>query len=756
LAPHPKTRPSRAGGSASRTGNSQVTLREAARRLIEGLNPEQRAAAVAPPGPLLVVAGAGSGKTRVLVTRIIHLLAGGAGDKTPGVPPCTPEEIIALTFSNRSAREMRHRLKVYAGKAADGVFLGTFHSLGLRMVKEHAEALGLLPNPSVMDMHARLSLIVAQAARHGAKNKKFDLMDLSNTLSQIKEKGFTPADCPNDTEYGTRLPKIYKGYEKAKRAGNLVDFEDLIRLPIALLREHPHLRAACHNRWKHYLVDEFQDTNSGQLDFLRLLVGHGGVGGAPSVFVVGDDDQSIYGWRGAEMRNLLDFEAHFPGASVIKLQQNYRSTGNIIGASNAVIHRNQLRRPKTVFTERDTGEPLWHHVADDEKSEVDWLVAKVKEITRDEGLDHKEIALLVRTNIQLREWMEEFIINGIPFSVKGANNLLEFPEVLAVLAYAKLAVNPHDELSLAKVLAFPKRGWPKNLLDQIPRSEGPVLEDLRAHCTNVGNAWSAEVLALLGHVEAAHARSQLAPGTAGGGMHAPLVDLLEAAGVLEAFQPRPAQAEESPEEEDLLAGIEAPAPEGKTPKEPTAAEKRGSKKRERVDQFLQLLQKEEARNPEARLQEVLNALALDTAADDPEEKPGVRLMTVHAAKGLEFHTVFLPTLDDDVFPSKPNHTDTGMEEERRLFYVAMTRAKKRLFLSWPATKIYYRVARDVVPSRFLHEIPLAHLDGPLGKKDKEEKKAFLDDFFSNLQSGLFGVAASPEGKGAPPSPPPVP
>jgi superfamily I DNA/RNA helicase len=220
-----------------------------------------------------------------------------------------------------------------------------------------------------------------------------------------------------------------------------------------------------------------------------------------------------------------------------------------------------------------------------------------------------------------------------------------------------------------------------------------VLECLRAHCESAGNAWATEVLALCDRVAAAHAQTQA------GGVHAPLTDLLTASGVLEAFEA-------------------------------------GSKKRERVDEFLRLFQKEEARNPKARLAEMLNALALDTAADDPEEKPGVRLMTVHAAKGLEFHTVFLPTLDDDVFPSKQNHTDTGMEEERRLFYVAMTRAKKRLFLSWPTTKIHYRVARDVIPSRFLHEIPEAHWDGPLGKKDQEEKQAFLEDFFSSLKADL--------------------
>jgi DNA helicase-2/ATP-dependent DNA helicase PcrA len=263
--------------------------------------------------------------------------------------------------------------------------------------------------------------------------------------------------------------------------------------------------------------------------------------------------------------------------------------------------------------------------------------------------------------------------------------------VQAVLAYAKLIANPHDELSLQKVLSFPKRGFPKDLLDQVPRTEAPILECLRDHCASLGHPWTAPVLDFLAQVDLAIQSART------GGLHGPLTALLIAAGIFDAFEP-------------------------------------GSRKRERVDEFLSLFKAEEERNPEADLKAMLGSLALDTQIDDdPEEKPGVRLMTVHAAKGLEFHTVFLPTLDDDVFPSKPNHTDAGIEEERRLFYVALTRAKKRLFLSWPATKVHYRVVRDVVPSRFLREIPDAHWDGPLGKKDKEDKKEFLDNFFASLK-----------------------
>ena len=673
-------------GRASGAAVDPQRIKDAARKLLEGLNAEQSAAATAPPGPVLVLAGAGSGKTRVLVTRIVHLMA---SEYAPA------ESVVALTFSNRAAREMEARLKSYAGRAAEGVSISTFHSLGLKLVREYAEALGLARDPGILDSHSRLSLVVGQAAKHGARNKKFDPVDLATVLSQIKEKGHTPADCPGDTEYGTRLARIYKGYEKAKHDANLVDFEDLIRMPIRLLHARPDIRARVRERWRHFLVDEFQDTNGAQLEMLRLLVGESGEGRTASVFVVGDDDQSIYGWRGAEMRNLLDFETHFPGARLVKLQRNYRSSGNIISASNAVIHKNTLRRAKEVYTSRDEGEPLYHHVADDEKGEMDWLVAKVKELNAVEKLDWREMALLVRTNIQLREYMDQFIVTGVPFMVKGANNLLERSEVQAVLAYAKLMANPQDELSLGKVLNFPKRGFPKDLLDLVPRAEEvPVVASIRAHCETLGTPWTKEMLELLDKVDACAAAVRQ------GAFYAPLSDLLAYAKVVEAFE-------------------------------------EGSPKRNRVEEFLRLFQREETRNPDARLLEVLNALALNTQADDDhDEKPGLRLMTVHAAKGLEFHTVFLPQLDDDAFPAKPNHTDTGIEEERRLFYVAMTRAKKRLFLSWPATKVHYRVTKDVIPSRFVFEIPEERWDGPLGKKDKEEKKEFLDSFFASLRSSF--------------------
>jgi DNA helicase II / ATP-dependent DNA helicase PcrA len=653
--------------------------------MLRGLNGPQREAVISPEGPVLVLAAAGSGKTRVLIARILYHAAFHGVD---------PGRICALTFSTKAAREMEVRLHSEGGKGLGDVFLGTFHALGLRIVRRFHREVGFAAPPKVLDTHGRLALLMGQVGDALARNQKFDPFELADTVSRLKDRGLNPEECPEDTPFGPRLVRIWKGYEKQKHKAGAVDFEDLLQLPLRLLREGGEPLAFCRREMTHLLVDEFQDTSTSQLEIVRLLAGPDS-----RAFVVGDDDQSIYGWRGADMQNVLLFESHFPNAALLKLEQNYRSTGHIIAAANAVVEKNVLRRAKTVFTDKDLGEPLNHYVADDEKSEQDFIVERLKHLRDQEGLDLRKVALLTRTNQQLREWMDLFIVHGIPYAVKGVDNLLDFPEVETVLAYAKAMVDPNDELALSRVLAHPKRGIPKDALRKIPRSDdehGPSLQDgLKAYCESQGPAWSDAAMATLAALS--RARSAQAPGD----FVAPLRALLDEIQVLSAFE-------------------------------------EGGRKRERIEEFLRLFTAREKRHAEDALTDHLGALALETQFEDDEEyRPGVRLMTVHAAKGLEWDTVFLPTLDDDVFPSKPNHTDTGIAEERRLFYVALTRARRRLYLSWPKTKVHYRVIKDVVPSRFLYDIPEACWDGPLGQKQQEDKQAFLTDFFANI-SNLFG------------------
>ncbi len=647
--------------------------------LFKGLNAEQEQAVKAVQGPVLVLAGAGSGKTRVLISRIQHLLEN---------QKVKPEQILALTFSNKAAQEMRERLKASGGSLVKDVWIGTFHALGLRILKENTVASELRSDFSVLDAHERFSILMGLARKHWPKNLKFDVFELSACLGQLREKGILPENCPEDTEYGPRLGKLYGAYEKSKRKAGQVDFEDLLARPLELFKAQPAICARYQNQWHYFHVDEFQDTNSAQINVLEALSG-----AKQNVFVVGDDDQSIYAWRGAELQNLLSFESRFSQATLLKLQQNYRSSDTIIRASNTLIQKNQLRRAKTVFTQQDSGEPLYHFAADDEKSEMIWLTEKIKSLHKEEGVRWQEMAVLVRTNLQLRDMMEYFIPAGIPFVMKGAQNLLELPEVQAVLAYAKVLYNPHDELSLSKVLVFPKRGFPKNTLADMTRSEEPVLDNLLVYAESLGRAWCAPLIELLKKIKSkAHELSA-------GNFYSVLESLLQETGVLSAF-------------------VE------------------GEKKSANVQSFLRLLRAEEERRPEASLGAMLNTLALETKFEEDGEKQAVRLMTVHAAKGLEYEIVFLPNMDDDIFPSKQNHTDNGIEEERRLFYVAMTRAKRRLYFSWPTQKFYYRVVREVIPSRFLYEIPEEFWDGPLGKKDLEEKKAFIEDFFSGIFANL--------------------
>ncbi len=649
------------------------------------LNSAQRDAVAAPEGPVLVLAAAGSGKTRVLIARILHHAAEHGID---------PGRICALTFSTKAAREMDTRL-AHTAKGLEDVFLGTFHALGLRIVKRFHKELGFVDPPKVLDTHGRIALLMGQAGDGFARNQKFDPFELADTVSRFKDRGMLPEECPDDTPFGSRLGRIWKGYEKQKHKACAVDFEDLLQMPLKLFRVGGEPLEACRREWTHWLVDEFQDTSQSQLEILRLLAGPDS-----RVFVVGDDDQSIYGWRGADMQNVLLFESHFRQANLFKLEQNYRSTGHIITASNAVVEKNTQRRAKRVFTDRDAGEPLNHFVADDEKGEQDWLVERLKHIRDQEGLDLRKVALLTRTNQQLREWMELCLANGIPYAVRGADSLLDFPEVEAVLAYAKIMADADDELALARVLTFPKRGVPKGLLQQVTRHEdSTLLAGLKQLLDTRGDAWCPPTLELIASIQTAALEQK--PGA----FVAPLRELITRAGLLAAFE-------------------------------------EGGRKRERIEEFLRLFAQREKRHPTASLLDHISALALETQIEDNEDRqPGVRLLTVHAAKGLEWDTVFVPTLDDDVFPSKPNHTDTGIAEERRLFYVALTRARRRLYLSWPKTKVHYRVVREVVPCRFLFDIPEACWDGPLGQKQEQEKQAFLADFFSSV-ANLFGSSAA--------------
>lgn len=649
--------------------------------LLRELNSEQLEAVHKTEGPVLVVAGAGSGKTRVLVSRIAYLAAQRL---------CKAEEIAAITFTQKAAREMRERLRPVMGKAARGVLASTFHALGLRLLREQHQALGLSPDFAVLGESESLSLLLTLTKKHFPKNLKFEIEDLKAQIGRLKEKGIPPEEAPADTPFGTRLSRIYQAYEKAKLLADAVDFDDLQQRPLELLRGKPEFRRACQERWHYFLVDEFQDTNSAQLEMLRLLVDE-----RQNVFAVGDDDQGIYGWRGAELQNLLGFEAFFRKPAILKLQENYRSTRTIIEASNAVIRRNSLRRDKTVFTKQEEGEKIRHHLADDEKDEMDWLLSELKR-EKAEGRPWSDLAVLVRTNLQMQDFMDEMRAQGIPFAVKGPQNLVELSEVQAVLAYAKAMHNPFDELALKKVLRFPARGFPKDLLDRIARGEESTLESLLRHCGDSGEPWAPEALRVLGALKD---RAEEAKGKP----FAPSFEaLLRETGVLDTFA-------------------------------------EGERKRRNVEQFLELLKEEEAYNPGARFAELLGFLALETQfSSDREDRPAVKLMTVHAAKGLEFDTVYLPQLDDDIFPSRNNQTHTGIEEERRLFYVALTRAKRRLVLSFSRTKLRYRVNRDVTPSRFLHEIPAEYLDGPLGRKAEENKQVFLTDFFAQIRGALDG------------------
>lgn len=644
---------------------------------LKGLNEEQRQAVEHGAGASLVLAGAGSGKTRVLITRIAHLVH---------QRRALPEEIVAITFTNKAAREMKDRLRPLLGKRAKDVTLSTFHSLGMRILRDYTQELGYGAEPQLLGEQERISLLMNIARRRWPKNVAYKIQDLSMLLAELKEKGIPPQDCPSDTPFGNHLPRIYKEYETVKKKAHQIDFEDLIRLPIELLKNNAEARTRFHTKWHYFLVDEFQDTNYPQLELLQVLVNE-----KHNVFVVGDDDQSIYGWRGAELQNLLSFESYFDNVKVMKLQKNYRSTQTIIDASNAVVHKNSLRRQKTVVSTQGKGEPIHHEVLDDFKDEMDWMIGEIKRYKKEGGLQWSDMAILVRTNIMVREVMQHLIAFGVPFTVRGANSLLDFPEVQGVFAYAKVLDNPNDELAWMRLLKFPDRGWPKNILEKMERGNESTLESLLDYLNMRGDSWSEDARKLVYTIQ--QKREELHHKS----FYICFISLLQELKILEA-----------------LEGQE--------------------RKKQNVEEVLELFREECEDNPQTSLSNILNTLAYDNQLSTNDDKPTVKLMTIHASKGLEWDTVFLPCLDDDHFPAKKSETHEGIEEERRLFYVALTRAKRKLHLSWPATKIRYHQSLDVNPSCFVREIPEEYMDSPIGEKREKERKVFLGDIFADFQS----------------------
>jgi len=636
--------------------------------LLEGLNPPQREAVAHRGGPLLVVAGAGSGKTRVLTRRIAHLLA---------TDEAAPWEILAITFTNKAADEMRRRVVELVGRRAERMWVSTFHSACLRMLRSHASILGYQPGFTVYDDLDSRRLIELIEAELGLDTRRLPPRSVSAVISQAKAELIdfeTFRENARGDPFAVRIAEVYAQYQQRLLAANAMDFDDLLMVAVNLLEASEVVRRGYQERFKHILVDEYQDTNKAQNRLVILLgAAHG------NVCVVGDSDQSVYRWRGADISNILQFEQAFGHATTILLEQNYRSTQRVLDAANAIIANNLARRPKRLFTEGDEGPPIARYRAEDEHDEASFVASELARLHDREDLSYSEMAVFYRTNAQSRVFEEELVRREVPYKVVGGTRFYDRREVKDMLAYVRLLGNPADEVSARRILNVPKRGLGETSVARLvawARSAGLPIPAALAHAEEAGlsgralrgAAALAELLADLGRLA-----GTLAPG-----------DLVEAVAtrsgyVAELEAERTHEADGRIENIFELAGVAA----------------------EYED-----------------LSEFLETVALVADSDELDsDGTRVNLMTMHTAKGLEFDAVFLTGLEEGIFPHMRTLAEPlELEEERRLCYVGVTRAKQRLYMSHAWRRTLWGSTSHNIPSRFLSEVPaeLVHDVGVVG------------------------------------------
>ncbi len=635
---------------------------------LEGLNPQQREAATYHGGPLLILAGAGSGKTRVITHRIAHLI------HACGVPPST---VVAVTFTNKAAAEMRERVeKLLGGQyALSNLIVSTFHSFCVRLLRRDGSPLadirpGFTRNFTIYDEDDQLAVVKAIYRQLGLEEKQF--MQYRAALSRIsgaKSKKETPEDVLRNSKdpKTTRLASVYEHYEGRLRQANALDFDDLLLEAVRLLQYDDRLREAWNRRVVHLLIDEYQDTNRSQYELMRLLTQVN-----RNVCVVGDEDQSIYSWRGADIQNILDFERDYPRARTIKLEQNYRSTKNILEAASALVSRNKQRKGKWLWTEAGAGTPIGLYEGYDGGSEALFIADQMERILRESP--REGIAVLYRTNFQSRQIEEALRRYGRQYQVVGGFSFYQRAEIKDALAYLKLLVSPQDSVSLMRIVNVPARGIGKSTMEQIEHYAV-------AHKTGM---WDAVCQMLEENAFATRAGAALRE------FRKLIEELREGA----ARQPLQETLRQIYDRTGYMKMLEA----GKDPD----SESRIENLNELENAAIEAAERGEG------IAEFLDHAALVSEADTIDDKAQVRLMTVHNAKGLEFPVVFVAGLEDGLFPHiRSLDSEAAMEEERRLCYVAMTRAQKRLILTWARERRRFGggMAEPSVPSRFLSEIP---------------------------------------------------
>jgi len=630
-----------------------------AMNLLNGLNPEQLAAVTLPRSHALILAGAGSGKTRVLTTRIAWLIA---------TSQVTPQQVLAVTFTNKAAREMMARLTAMLPINVRGMWIGTFHGLCNRMLRAHHREAGLPQLFHILDSADQLAAIKRLLKALNVDDEKFPPRELQHFINGQKEQGLRPSAVEAWDDYTKKRVGLYEAYDAQCQKEGVVDFAELLLRCYELLARNEALRRHYQERFRYVLVDEFQDTNVLQYKWLKLLAGE-----EAAMFAVGDDDQSIYAFRGAEVGNMRDFEREFKVSNVIRLEQNYRSHGNILDAANAIIKNNDNRLGKNLWTDAGAGEPIRVFEAYSDLDEARWIVEEIKALVRD-GHARAEIALLYRSNAQSRVLEHALFSAGLPYRVYGGLRFFERQEIKHALAYLRLIANPDDDTSFARVVNFPTRGIGAR-----------SVETLQDAAKAAGGSLFAAIPAMSGKAGASLASFAALIAKMKEVAHLPLPELVDH--VVE------------------LSGL----------REHYKAEKEGQDRLANLDELVNAATSfvaEEGRvGEEGELSADLIAFLAHAALEAGEHQAGegddaLQLMTVHSAKGLEFNVVFLSGLEEGLFPHENSVLEAkGLEEERRLMYVAVTRARRRLYLSHAQTRMLHGQTRYNLPSRFIEEIP---------------------------------------------------
>jgi DNA helicase-2/ATP-dependent DNA helicase PcrA len=631
---------------------------------LKGLNPEQRAAVLTLDGPLLVLAGAGTGKTRVLTTRLAHILA--TGKAWPG-------QILAVTFTNKAAREMKDRISGLIGGVVEGMtWLGTFHSIGVKILRRHAELVGLKPAFTILDTDDQIRLLKQIIEAHNVDEKRWPARQLAGYIDNWKNRGLSPAKVPAGEAMsfaGGKGGELYAEYQERLKILNSCDFGDLLLECLRLFQENADVLQKFQRRFKYMLVDEYQDTNVAQYLWLKLLAqGH------RNICCVGDDDQSIYGWRGADVDNILRFENDFPGARVIRLERNYRSTPHILAGASGLIAKNEGRLGKTLRTDVSEGMKIIVRGHWDGDEEARAIGDDIETLQR-KGERLNDMAILVRASFQMRAFEDRFITLGLPYRVIGGPRFYERQEVRDALAYFKVAVSPDNDLAFERILNTPKRGIGDTTVKRM---------HLHARAKGTSLHRAAEALALSDEL-AAKTTSSLVALLQSFARWRSLVDTLphtELAEIIldESGYTQMWQNDRSPEAEGRLENLKELV--------------RSMAEFDTMAGFLEHI-----------------ALVMDTDAVEAEDR--VNVMTLHSAKGLEFRTVFLPGWEEGLFPHQRSLDEkgrAGLEEERRLAYVGITRAKELVKISFAQNRRVHNLWQNALPSRFIDELPEGHVE----------------------------------------------